>query len=280
MRERIRIALVDDHPVVREGTAGATALEGAVGRNESGSPCESGREFGDAEPHVSRRWRRRPPASACSPRDTAPTTSPAAPHSPSSRRSGRDRLELTSQVAARSTGRGTGIDDATRARKVAVIERALTRQPLDRTDPVGVLASVGGLEIGGLAGLCLGAASHRIPVVLDGLISTAAALIAIAIALPTRDYLIAGHQSVEPGHRIALRALRLRPLLKLEMRLGEGSGAALAIPIVCAATETLATMTLLENVRPVGSGLIGVIPAEAAGPRGASAAVVHARGPR
>lgn len=161
-----------------------------------------------------------------------------------------------------------------------MIERALTRQPLDRTDPVGVLASVGGLEIGGLAGLCLGAASHRIPVVLDGLISTAAALIAIAIALPTRDYLIAGHQSVEPGHRIALRALRLRPLLKLEMRLGEGSGAALAIPIVCAATETLATMTLLENVRPVGSGLIGVIPAEAAGPRGASAAVVHARGPR
>ncbi|HEV8699197.1 MAG TPA: nicotinate-nucleotide--dimethylbenzimidazole phosphoribosyltransferase [Candidatus Limnocylindrales bacterium] len=155
---------------------------------------------------------------------------------------------MTGHPPSAVTGRGTGIDEATRARKIAVIERALARQPLDPTDPVGVLGSLGGFEIGGLAGLCLGAASHRIPVVLDGLISTAAALIAVAIAPLTLHYLIAGHQSVEPGHRIALRALRLRPLLRLEMRLGEGTGAALAIPIVRAATETLATMTLLENV--------------------------------
>lgn len=155
---------------------------------------------------------------------------------------------MTGHPPSAVTGRGTGIDEATRARKIAVIERALARQALDPTDPVGVLASVGGFEIGGLAGLCLGAASHRIPIVLDGLISTAAALIAVALAPLAESYLLAGHQSVEPGHRIALRMLRLRPLLRLEMRLGEGSGAALAIPIVRAAAEALATMASLENV--------------------------------
>lgn len=160
---------------------------------------------------------------------------------------------MTGHPPSAVTGRGTGIDETTRKRKVAVIERALARQALDPTDPVGVLASVGGFEIAGLAGLCLGAAKHRIPVLLDGLISTAAALIAVAVAPLTLGYLLAGHQSVEPGHRIALRALRLRPLLRLELRLGEGSGAALAIPIVRAAAGTLASMVTLDAVLPSDS---------------------------
>jgi len=160
---------------------------------------------------------------------------------------------MTGHLPSVVTGRGTGIDHAARGRKVAVIERALAREALDPTDPVGVLASIGGFEIAGLAGLCLGAASHRIPVLLDGLISTAAALIAVAVAPLTRDYLFAGHQSVEPGHRIALRALHLRPLLRLEMRLGEGSGAAVAIPVVRAAAGALASMASLEDVLPSDS---------------------------
>jgi nicotinate-nucleotide--dimethylbenzimidazole phosphoribosyltransferase len=157
---------------------------------------------------------------------------------------------MTGRPPSAVTGRGTGIDEASRRRKVAVIEQALARQALDRSDALAVLASVGGFEIGGLAGLCLGAASHRIPVLLDGLISTAAALIAVAVAPLTQGYLLAGHQSLEPGHRIALRALGLRPLLRLEMRLGEGSGAALAIPIVQAAAGALASMATLEAVVP------------------------------
>jgi nicotinate-nucleotide--dimethylbenzimidazole phosphoribosyltransferase len=113
---------------------------------------------------------------------------------------------MTGQPPSAVTGRGTGINRATRDRKLAVIEQALARRTVGPSDPVGVLASVGGFEIGGLAGLCLGAASHRIPVLLDGLISTAAALIAAAMAPRTSSYLLAGHHSVAPGHRIALRA--------------------------------------------------------------------------
>lgn len=163
---------------------------------------------------------------------------------------------MTGHLAGDVTGRGTGIDTTTRLRKVGVIERALGRQPLDRADPIGVLASVGGFEIGGLAGLCLGAASRRIPVLLDGLISTSAALLAVAFAPVVSEYLVAGHRSIEPGHRVALRALGLRPLLDLEMRLGEGTGAALAIPIVRGATAVLSRMTMLDAVvsgsRPAG----------------------------
>jgi nicotinate-nucleotide--dimethylbenzimidazole phosphoribosyltransferase len=155
---------------------------------------------------------------------------------------------MTGRSPSAVTGFGTGISETVHARKIAVVERALARQPVRSTDPVGVIASVGGFEIGGLAGLCLGAASHRIPVVLDGLISTSAALIAVAISESTSDYLIAGHRSVEPGHQIALDGLGLDPILDLEMRLGEGSGGALAIPIIRAAAEALATMTALEEV--------------------------------
>ncbi len=157
---------------------------------------------------------------------------------------------LSGLPAARVTGRGTGIDRVTLVHKRSVIERAL-RLHRDRLgDPLGVLAAVGGFEIAGLAGLCLGAASRRVPVLLDGLISTAAALVAAAMAPALPAYLIAGHQSVEPGHRIALSTLGLRPLLRLDMRLGEGSGAALAIPIVRAAASTLTTMASLADVLP------------------------------
>jgi nicotinate-nucleotide--dimethylbenzimidazole phosphoribosyltransferase len=130
------------------------------------------------------------------------------------------------------TGRGTGIDDATRGRKIDVIKRAIATNSPDPADALDVLAKVGGLEIGGLAGVILGAASLRIPVVLDGFIAGAAALIAARLAPSSTPFLIAGHRSVEPGHRHALADLGLRPLLDLDLRLGEGSGAALAMHLI------------------------------------------------
>lgn len=132
-------------------------------------------------------------------------------------------------------GRGTGIDDERLAHKIAVVERALARCA-DRTwDEIA--SEVGGYEIVGLAGTILAAARARIPVVLDGAIVGAAALIATAIAPAARDYLIAAHVSREPGHALALRALGLRPLLDLDLRLGEASGAALALPLLSAAAR-------------------------------------------
>ncbi|MGD0247775.1 MAG: nicotinate-nucleotide--dimethylbenzimidazole phosphoribosyltransferase [Candidatus Limnocylindrales bacterium] len=157
---------------------------------------------------------------------------------------------LTGNAPTRVTGRGTGVDRATMERKRAVVAGALVLHRDLLGDPRGVLAAVGGFEIAGLVGLCLGAASRRVPILLDGLISTAAGLAAASIAPALRAYLIAGHESVEPGHRVALAALGLRPLLTFDMRLGEGSGAALAIPIVRAAASTLATMALLSDVLP------------------------------
>ena len=110
------------------------------------------------------------------------------------------------------------------------------------SDPLGVLAKVGGFEIGVLAGVVLGAACRRRAVVLDGFISGAAALLACGLCPPARDYLIAAHRSAEPGHRVVLAHLGLDPLLDLEMRLGEGTGALLALPIVRAAAACLAEM--------------------------------------
>jgi nicotinate-nucleotide--dimethylbenzimidazole phosphoribosyltransferase len=135
------------------------------------------------------------------------------------------------------TGRGTGIDDAARVRKIAVIEEALARNVPDPADPIGVLASVGGLEIAALVGVILGATAARVPVVLDGFITGAAALVAAALAPGTADRLIAAHQSVEPGHAIMLGRLGLRPLLDLDLRLGEGTGAALGLQLVHAAVS-------------------------------------------
>jgi len=146
---------------------------------------------------------------------------------------------FTGASPAAATGRGTGIDDDAWRRKVAVVEQALAVHQPDPADGLGTLAALGGFEIAGLAGVILGAAALRVPVVIDGFISTAAALAAVAIAPAARPYLIASHRSAEQGHAIALGHLGLQPLLELDMRLGEGTGALLAFPLVEAAVRTL-----------------------------------------
>jgi len=135
------------------------------------------------------------------------------------------------------TGYGTGIDDRTRQQKVRVIERALQVNAPQATDPLGALAAVGGLEIGGIAGLLLGCARYRLPVLVDGLIATAGALVAAALQPRAKDYMIAAHTSVEVGQQIAWRHLGQTPLLDLHLRLGEGTGAVLAMQLVEAAVR-------------------------------------------
>jgi nicotinate-nucleotide--dimethylbenzimidazole phosphoribosyltransferase len=142
---------------------------------------------------------------------------------------------LTGATPAAVTGFGTGIDDETRARKIAVVEAALALHRPDPTDPVGVLASVGGLEIGALVGVILGAIGARIPIVLDGFITGSAALLADGLAPGVGSRMLAAHRSLEPGHGVILERLRLDPLLDLGLRLGEGTGAALAFAVIDAA---------------------------------------------
>lgn len=156
---------------------------------------------------------------------------------------------ITGKEVSTVVGRGTGVDDAGLRRKITMIERALVLHELSGGggDGLDVLEKVGGFEIGAMAGAMLKAASMRIPVVLDGLISTAAALIAAQIAPRVTDYLIAGHRSTEPGHRVALDALGLDPLLDLHLRLGEGSGALLAFPLIEAAIRTLNEMATFDQ---------------------------------
>ena len=137
------------------------------------------------------------------------------------------------------TGRGTGIDGRALGRKRSVVARALEVNRPDPSDPVGALAKVGGLEIGALAGVVLGAAAAGIPVLVDGFISTAGALVACALAPAARGYAIAAHRSREPGHGVMLEHLGLEPLLDLDLRLGEGTGAALAMPLVDGAASVL-----------------------------------------
>ncbi len=149
---------------------------------------------------------------------------------------------MTGRPVAEVTGRGTGINDEQLAHKVEVINRALAVNRPDPKQPLEVLAKVGGFEIGGLAGVMLGAAANHIPVVIDGFISGAAALIATGLAPGLREYLIAAHVSAEAGHRLLLKYLGLKPLLDLEMRLGEGTGAALAIFLSETAARILAEM--------------------------------------
>lgn len=139
---------------------------------------------------------------------------------------------------AQVTGRGTGISTEQLSHKVRVIERALATNQPDPSDPLDVLMKVGGLEIAGLVGAMLAAAARRIPVLLDGFISGAAALIAAEICPAATSYWIAGHSSVEQGHALILNKLGLRPLLDLQLRLGEGSGAVLAMHLVEAALRT------------------------------------------
>jgi nicotinate-nucleotide--dimethylbenzimidazole phosphoribosyltransferase len=137
------------------------------------------------------------------------------------------------------TGRGTGIDAATYARKIDVVCRGLARHQPDPADPLGVLTAFGGFEHAALAGYILGAAALRIPVVLDGVIAGAAALAAAALAPHAVAACLAGHRSAEPGHAITLDHLGLRPLVDLGLRLGEGTGALLALPLVQSAARAL-----------------------------------------
>jgi nicotinate-nucleotide--dimethylbenzimidazole phosphoribosyltransferase len=144
------------------------------------------------------------------------------------------------------TGRGTGIDDATYLRKVQVVREALALHRPDGADPIGVLAAIGGLEHAALAGFLLAAAALRVPVVLDGVIAGAAALAAAALSPEAKGAWIAGHRSTEPGHAVALEQLGLRPLVDLGLRLGEGTGALLALPLVQAAARALAQMSTFD----------------------------------
>ena len=146
-----------------------------------------------------------------------------------------------------ATGRGTGLDDETLQRKISVIKKAIAVNQPNPNDPIDVLAKIGGFEIGGIAGLCLGAASHHIPVILDGFISTAGALIANAIEPKVNKYLIASHVSAEKGHRMMLNLLSKTPLLDLNMRLGEGTGAALGIGLMEAAVKLLNEMATFHE---------------------------------
>ena len=149
---------------------------------------------------------------------------------------------ITGVDPALTTGRGAGLDDAALSHKREVVRRAIEVNRPDPRDGLDVLAKVGGFEIGVLAGAMLGTAASCRPVVVDGFISGAAALIAWTMAPTARHYFIASHQSVELGHRVALDAMELVPLLDMGMRLGEGTGAALAMPIIEAAARCLAEM--------------------------------------
>jgi nicotinate-nucleotide--dimethylbenzimidazole phosphoribosyltransferase len=152
---------------------------------------------------------------------------------------------FTGRPPGETTGRGTGIDDETHELKVRVVEEALELHEPDLHDPLGVLAALGGLEHAAIAGLVLMGAAYGVPVVLDGVVSNSAALIAYALAPDCAAYLIAGHLSVEPGAAVALESLGLEPVLDLKMRLGEGTGGLLAVPIVQVAARVLGEMATM-----------------------------------
>ncbi|MFE3600491.1 nicotinate-nucleotide--dimethylbenzimidazole phosphoribosyltransferase, partial [Streptomyces sp. NPDC059142] len=153
----------------------------------------------------------------------------------------------TGQDPAEVTGRGTGINDEMHARKVDVVRRALDLHQPDPADPIGVLAAVGGLEHAALVGFLLGGASMRTPVVLDGVSAGAAALVARAIAPEALAACIAGHRSAEPGHVAALNKLGLRPLVDLDLRLGEGTGALLALPVIQSAARAMHEVATFDS---------------------------------
>jgi nicotinate-nucleotide--dimethylbenzimidazole phosphoribosyltransferase len=154
---------------------------------------------------------------------------------------------FTGRPPAETTGRGTGIDDETMKTKITVIEEGLELHRPDPEDPLGVLAAVGGLEHAAIAGIILAGAIHGVPVVLDGVVSNSAVLVAHALAPDCLGYTIAGHVSAEPGAAAALEHLGLEPLLDLDMRLGEGTGGLLAVPLVRAAARVLGEMATLEE---------------------------------
>ncbi len=159
---------------------------------------------------------------------------------------------LTGRDVEEVTGRGTGIGDEALKRKVEVIKKAIEVNRPDPSDPVDVLSKVGGAEIGAIAGLCLGAASLGLPVVVDGFISTAAALIAYAIKPAVKDYMFAAHKSQEIGHRVMLEHMGLRPVLDLDLRLGEGTGAAVAMTVIDAGLKIYREMATFEEAGVIG----------------------------
>mgnify|MGYP005851480847 CR=1 FL=1 len=162
---------------------------------------------------------------------------------------------MTGERPAEVVGRGTGVDDAGLQRKVAAVEKALAVNWPDPADALDVLTKVGGLEIGGLAGAILGAAALRRPVVLDGFISSAGAMLAVGLCPQVRAYLIASHRSQERGHAAALRWLGLRPLLDLDLRLGEGTGSALGIFLAEAACKILSEMATFAQAGVSGKSV-------------------------
>ena len=156
---------------------------------------------------------------------------------------------LTGALPRNVAGRGTGIDNLTLERKIAAIERGLELNRPNPSDPIDVLAKIGGFEIGALAGMMLGAAAFRIPMVLDGFISGVAALLACRLCPSVRDVLFASHLSAERGHRFALEELQLTPLVDLQMRLGEGTGACIVMPLIEAAARLMNEMATFQSAR-------------------------------
>lgn len=154
---------------------------------------------------------------------------------------------FTGRPVREVTGRGTGVNERGWVRKVEILERILETHRPDPARPLETLSKVGGLEIAALVGFYLTAASRRVPIILDGFISTSAALVTVALCEHVRDYLFASHLSREPGHRAQLEHLTLEPLFDLDLRLGEGSGAALALPILEGATRILSQMATFEE---------------------------------
>ncbi len=160
---------------------------------------------------------------------------------------------VTGRPPEETAGRGTGIDDVALQHKIQVIRGAIAKHRPDPSDGLDILAKIGGFEIGGLAGVMLGAAARRIPIVIDGFTSAAAALIAATLCHSVKDFLFAGHRSAEPGHSVSLEWLGLKPILDLDMRLGEGTGAVLAMNIIEAAGKVLDEMATFEEARVSGS---------------------------
>jgi nicotinate-nucleotide--dimethylbenzimidazole phosphoribosyltransferase len=154
---------------------------------------------------------------------------------------------LTGRAGAEVTGRGTGIDDVMLRRKIDVVDAASARTR-SYLDPLSVLSEVGGLEIAGVAGFIVGGAAARVPVVIDGVIACAALLVAEALAPGVRELVVAGHRSPEPGATAALDHLGLTPLLDLELRLGEGTGACLAVPLLQCAARILDEMATFDDL--------------------------------
>jgi nicotinate-nucleotide--dimethylbenzimidazole phosphoribosyltransferase len=154
---------------------------------------------------------------------------------------------LTGLPVSKAAGRGTGIDSATLERKVRLIERGIAISRPDSQDPIDVLSKVGGLEIGAMTGLILGASAHRLPVVLDGFISTAAALLALRLSPQAAEFLFASHLSAEAGHELMLKEIAAVPLFDLRMRLGEGTGACIAMGLIEASVKLLGEMATFES---------------------------------